>query len=396
MRRATPASSFRWWRGRRRGPPRRRSAPSIRRRNRSSACPSRSRTISTSPACRRPPPARTSPTRRSDSAPVVERLVAAGAILIGKTNLDQFATGLVGVRTPYPVPRNASTRRSSRAARRPARRVAVARGIVSLRARHRHRRLRPRAGGAQQHRRAEAELRRDLDPRRGAGLPHARLRLDLRRHASTTPGRRSAVAAGYDAADPYSRAIAARRAGAAAGAAARRPGREEPHLRQRRGGGGVRRGADAARRAQPRRGAARRPTSRPSSRRRGFSTKARGSPSAMPRSASFIEAKPEALHPVTRAIIEGARSLSAADAFDGEYRLRRARRATDAAFWRDFDVLVVPSIPDVCTLADVGGRADRRQLAARHLHQLRQPARPLRSRRARPVPRATAARPASR
>ncbi|PTY01586.1 allophanate hydrolase [Verrucomicrobia bacterium LW23] len=35
------------------------------------------------------------------SATVVELLIAAGAIPIGKTNLDQFATGLVGVRTPY-------------------------------------------------------------------------------------------------------------------------------------------------------------------------------------------------------------------------------------------------------------------------------------------------------
>ena len=42
----------------------------------------------------------------STSATVVERLVAAGAIVIGKTNLDQFATGLVGVRTPYGVARN--------------------------------------------------------------------------------------------------------------------------------------------------------------------------------------------------------------------------------------------------------------------------------------------------
>ena len=36
----------------------------------------------------------------------VARLRAAGAIVIGKTNLDQFATGLVGVRSPYGVPVN--------------------------------------------------------------------------------------------------------------------------------------------------------------------------------------------------------------------------------------------------------------------------------------------------
>ncbi len=42
----------------------------------------------------------------TESAEVVKQLVAAGAIVIGKTNLDQFATGLVGVRSPYGVPRN--------------------------------------------------------------------------------------------------------------------------------------------------------------------------------------------------------------------------------------------------------------------------------------------------
>lgn len=36
-----------------------------------------------------------------ETAPVVQRLLDAGAVLIGKTNLDQFATGLVGVRSPY-------------------------------------------------------------------------------------------------------------------------------------------------------------------------------------------------------------------------------------------------------------------------------------------------------
>ena len=39
-------------------------------------------------------------------ATAVARLRAAGAIMIGKTNLDQFATGLVGVRSPYGIPKN--------------------------------------------------------------------------------------------------------------------------------------------------------------------------------------------------------------------------------------------------------------------------------------------------
>jgi allophanate hydrolase len=41
-----------------------------------------------------------------ETAPVVRLLQEAGAVCFGKTNLDQFATGLVGVRTPYPVPKN--------------------------------------------------------------------------------------------------------------------------------------------------------------------------------------------------------------------------------------------------------------------------------------------------
>ncbi len=39
-------------------------------------------------------------------ATVVDRLIDAGAILIGKTNMDQFATGLVGTRSPYGECRN--------------------------------------------------------------------------------------------------------------------------------------------------------------------------------------------------------------------------------------------------------------------------------------------------
>ncbi len=36
-------------------------------------------------------------------AVAVQRLKNAGAIVLGKTNLDQFATGLVGTRSPYGV-----------------------------------------------------------------------------------------------------------------------------------------------------------------------------------------------------------------------------------------------------------------------------------------------------
>lgn len=41
----------------------------------------------------------------TSSAPVVDRLLKAGAIMVGKTNMDQFAAGLVGTRTPYGIPK---------------------------------------------------------------------------------------------------------------------------------------------------------------------------------------------------------------------------------------------------------------------------------------------------
>ncbi|MGH6981137.1 MAG: amidase family protein, partial [Stellaceae bacterium] len=67
-----------------------------------------------------------------DSATVVAKLIAAGAIPIGKTNLDQFATGLVGTRSPYGAPANSldpayvSGGSSSGSA------IAVAAGLVSF------------------------------------------------------------------------------------------------------------------------------------------------------------------------------------------------------------------------------------------------------------------------
>ncbi|TGW05867.1 allophanate hydrolase, partial [Mesorhizobium sp. M2D.F.Ca.ET.145.01.1.1] len=65
-------------------------------------------------------------------ATVVARLKAVGALVVGKTNLDQFATGLVGVRTPYPIPRNAVDASLVPGGSSSGSAVATARGIVSF------------------------------------------------------------------------------------------------------------------------------------------------------------------------------------------------------------------------------------------------------------------------
>ncbi|HTJ79187.1 MAG TPA: allophanate hydrolase [Rariglobus sp.] len=66
------------------------------------------------------------------SAASVERLIAAGAIPVGKTNLDQFATGLVGVRSPYGAPRNIFNRDYISGGSSSGSAVAVAAGLVTF------------------------------------------------------------------------------------------------------------------------------------------------------------------------------------------------------------------------------------------------------------------------
>jgi allophanate hydrolase len=70
--------------------------------------------------------------RPTASAPCVQRLIDAGAILIGKTNLDQFATGLVGVRSPYGIPRNPFDAAMIPGGSSSGSAVAVAAGLVSF------------------------------------------------------------------------------------------------------------------------------------------------------------------------------------------------------------------------------------------------------------------------
>jgi allophanate hydrolase len=67
-----------------------------------------------------------------ESAPVVQRLLDAGAIAIGKTNLDQFATGLVGTRSPYGACANAFDAKYISGGSSSGSAVAVAAGLVSF------------------------------------------------------------------------------------------------------------------------------------------------------------------------------------------------------------------------------------------------------------------------
>ncbi len=118
--------------------------------------------------------------RPGRDAEAVRRLVAAGAVPVGKANLDQFATGLSGVRSPYGAPRNPRAPGRVPGGSSSGSAVAVARRAGAVRAGHGHGRVGPGAGGAVRHRRAEADAGPGIGPRRGAGVPVAGLRVGVR------------------------------------------------------------------------------------------------------------------------------------------------------------------------------------------------------------------------
>ncbi|MFL1430401.1 MULTISPECIES: allophanate hydrolase [unclassified Nocardiopsis] len=68
----------------------------------------------------------------AESAPAVRRLVGAGALVLGKTNLDQFATGLVGTRSPYGAVRGAADPERVSGGSSSGSAVAVALGIADI------------------------------------------------------------------------------------------------------------------------------------------------------------------------------------------------------------------------------------------------------------------------
>ena len=112
-------------------------------------------------------------------APVVARLRAAGAILIGRTNMTEFAFSGVGINPHYGTPGNPHDRSLH------PRRLLIGRCGLGRRRRgdrgdrHRHRGLGAHPGGAMRHRRLEADANTDFARRCDAAVNDPRTRSDL-------------------------------------------------------------------------------------------------------------------------------------------------------------------------------------------------------------------------
>ena len=66
----------------------------------------------------------------------------------------------------------------------------------------------------------------------------------------------------------------------------------------------------------------------------------------------FIKNHPDSVHPITRSVIESAPELSSVDCFRSQYRLAELRRQVELIF-ADIEVLVMPTAPKHYTLAEV-------------------------------------------
>ena len=289
------------------------------------------------------------------------RLKRAGAIVIGKTNLDQFATGLVGVRSPYGVPRNAFDPALIPGGSSSGSAVAVAAGLVPLA-------LGTDTAGSG---RVPAGLNNivGLKPSLGlvstAGVVPACRSLDcVSIFALTTDDAWTALAAiaGPDAADPYSRDAPARRTRhrrpAACGSACRSRASASSSAT-----GRPQRPTTRRSRASPRSAPDRRDRHRAVLRDRAAALRrAVGGRALSSRSRKLLASSPDAIHPVTREIIAAGTRPSAVDAFAAFYQLEELRRVRDVTF-RQIDALLLPTAPTVYTVEQV--LADPIQLNSR-------------------------------
>jgi allophanate hydrolase len=286
----------------------------------------------------------------AEDATVVALLRAAGALVVGKTNLDQFATGLVGVRTPYPVPRNAVDPALVPGGSSSGSAVATARGIVSFA-------LGTDTAGSG---RVPAGLNNlvGLKPTFGAlsaqGMVPACKSIDCISIFALTVDdayRVYSVAARHDARDSYSRAIAVPPLGARPPAlTVGVPARGDRRFF---GDTAMEAGYDAALAQLEAMGCTQKEL--PFTDFYAAAALLYEGPFVAERFAAvgeFMATHEDALHPVTRTIIAGARKFSAADAFNGLYALQ-ALRARLAPVIASVDLICVPTAPSHYSLAAV-------------------------------------------
>ena len=276
-------------------------------------------------------------------APAVRRLLDAGAVLMGKTNLDQFATGLVGTRSPYGVPRNVFDATLVPGGSSSGSACAVAAGIVAFA-------LGTDTAGSG---RVPAAFGNIVGLKPTVGSVSARGMVPACRSIDTiSVFARSVdealavqrVLAGFDIEDPYSR--------------------QAPYAHLRRGTTAATRVAvaDVAALCEPEVAAAYRQAGT-------FLGGARvgielflqvahllyEGPWVAERSAalrSVMTRSPDILYPATRMILQLGLERRAVDAFDAFHLLRQARRRADQLF-ADYDALLLPAAPFCPSLAEV-------------------------------------------
>ena len=284
-------------------------------------------------------------------ASVVARLIAAGAIPVGKVNLDQFATGLVGVRSPYGACRNSfdadyvSGGSSSGSA------VSVALGLASFS-------LGTDTAGSGRVPAAFNNLvglKPTLGTLSGTGLVPACRTLDtisIFALSADNAAQVLAAAQGLDTSDPYSRAPQPHGVDFGTAAAFRFGVPREDQLAFFGNPDGLALFRAAASRLASLGGVPVEFDFAP------FLDTARllyEGPWVAERYQAirpFFDAHLEALHPVTRQITANAHRYSAADTFAAQYQLKALQRVT-AAVWEDMDLFVTPTAGTPYRIAEV-------------------------------------------
>jgi allophanate hydrolase len=285
------------------------------------------------------------------SAYAVQRLIEAGAIPIGKTNLDQFATGLVGTRSPYGACRNSVNQDYISGGSSSGSAVAVATGLVSFA-------LGTDTAGSG---RVPAAFNNivGLKPTCGrlstSGVVPACRSIDCVSIFTLTAddaARVCAVAEGYDRADAYSRKVEAVAGPNLAAGPFRFGIPRADQLEFFDDSEYARLFFDSVKRLEQLGGRCVEIDFTP------FRAAARllynGAWIAERYDAvgEFIERKPESVHAVTRQLILASGTLTAADAFRSMHRLADARRAAAEA-WGDIDVLITPTAGTIYKITDV-------------------------------------------